>query len=770
MTKIDFLRKTATAFVTARGVFFSAVLIVFGWLLVSCAGTEAIRSAPSIDAVAGLKNKLIWLKANAQTGGEYLIELSNNELISYGFSKVGSLSYKDRGNITITVRGVGENRIVQLANGGDALFYVGAGVTLILDSNITLRGPQYVDGPVASYRELVSVASDGTFVMNEGSAITGNTNNFSYHGGGVNVSGGGIFIMKGGTISGNKCLPGLAITTSHVMGQEIGHSLVSSGMSKINEKVGSNLKAGETAPKSPDFKGGGVYVGGGGEALFSKKINPSGVFIKTGGTITGYDSDQENGNVVMAGEVVGAKIGDGQENPQRQLKYSVSADGGHAVYFGGKEPKIINTTVGPGECFEFRDGAYRDIQCEQPKPAEVITEPADVGVAALAPEVSEAEEVDSELVAAFAEAGPAQVAEAVLPVPAAATALPDVVSALAVTSVPEEEAAVQEVPAAVSAQQQLYGEPNVAAYVFGAKDPGLNKAMSTRLVIALAKSGRYQASENYMEFFDRAVEEQKNGMDVNLIKGLGERFGADYVCVAEIVTVFGEERTFAHLLRVKTAKSTAKGASELPLKTLADLTAASEQIVESMFKKVQPPAAAAPSAAPARSYETPAPCMPSKEEPVKAGEGAVEAGTPRKSKTGFVLGYGLSGKAGIMQLGGVHIRPITEKVISLAVETNFRFGEWNSRFAEYSETISYYGINIPVLCTFEKSVFFSEAGAFLDVLSAKNDRTSESAWMTNIGVALGGGLAFGKGYTQYFYRFNYGTAYYSHAFGIRQLF
>ncbi|MDR2592232.1 MAG: hypothetical protein LBC59_05430 [Chitinispirillales bacterium] len=338
-----------------------------------------------------------------------------------------------------------------------------------------------------------------------------------------------------------------------------------------------------------------------------------------------------------------------------------------------------------------------------------------------------------------------------------------------VTSAPEA-VHVQEAAIAVPAQQQPLDESNIAAYVLGAKDPALNKAMSVRLVIALANSGRYQAAENYMEFFDQAVEAQKKGaaqLDVNLMKTLGKQLGVDYVCVAEIVTVFGEYRTFAYLLRVKTAKSAAEGSSDLPLKTLSDLTAASEQIVESMFKKETLSAAAVAPSAPPHSSEPPAPYI-SSDEPAR-GE-AVEFVSKRRSKTGFTLGYGFSGDASIMQLGGVHIYPITEDVISLAVETNFRLGEWNSRFDTYYETISYYGVNIPALCKFENSVFFAETGVSLDVLSAKNERTSESVWMTNVGAVVGAGLTFNKGYAQYFYRFSYGTAYYSHVFGIRQLF
>jgi hypothetical protein len=120
------------AIVAAKSVFFGSMATVFGVLIVSCANNEAIRSAPSIDAVDGLNNKLIWLKSNAQTGGEYVIELDQHERMSNAFFSKGNLSYKDRSNITITVRGIGEERFIGQESESVPIFEVGSGVTLIL--------------------------------------------------------------------------------------------------------------------------------------------------------------------------------------------------------------------------------------------------------------------------------------------------------------------------------------------------------------------------------------------------------------------------------------------------------------------------------------------------------------------------------------------------------------------------------------------------------------------------------------------------------------
>jgi uncharacterized protein (TIGR02145 family) len=153
---------------------------------------------------------------------------------------------------------------------------------------------------------------------------------------------------------------------------------------------------------------------------------------------------------------------------------------------------------------------------------------------------------------------------------------------------PTQQASASLAAAAVAPVQPAKEKPKIAGCVYGAEDPSLNKAMTTRLIIALDNTGRYQAAENYKELFEQATDSQKSGtvyMNARHIKKLGEQFGVDYVCVAEITTVFGEKQVSAYILKVDASGIVAIGASDVPLKTLADLTSASEQIVEAMFKK-----------------------------------------------------------------------------------------------------------------------------------------------------------------------------------------
>jgi len=300
-------------------------LLAFEFTLTSCgpsAAQQAMLALPSVEEVKGLKDKLAWLKTNAKSGESYVLEVTRDENISELFSSPGNLTYKDRSDITITIKGVGGNWGISVGNLG-TVFTVGPGVTLILDDNITLHGIKALIGAIGSYNPLVIVAAGGTLIMNEGSSIVGNVNNSS--GGGVLVNDGSTFLMKGGTIARNACFPIVA----------------------------------STSRMSENCNGGGVYVS-------------NATFIKTGGTITGYASDTENGNAAFYVPY----------NNNNHGKYApgndqVVPDIGHAVYAvvskakdkgkgllaslpRGSEwtRKSINITIGPNVHLSLKDGVF----------------------------------------------------------------------------------------------------------------------------------------------------------------------------------------------------------------------------------------------------------------------------------------------------------------------------------------------------------------------------------------------------------------------------
>jgi len=266
-----------------------------------------------------LTEKLTWLQRSADSHNTYIVEVNANENI-----EPHTLEYRGAINISIILRGDAENRIIRLRSHG-SMFTVKKDVTLILYNNITLQGHNgnngsmiYIDG--------------GTFRMNEGTTITGNTGGinkrgYGGQGGGVYVQT-GTFEMNGGTISNN--------------------SVLWSG-GGVDASDGSSTMNGGTISGNIASFGGGVYVNNGsftirGGMIFSNIAREmgggvfsfiGGTFIKIGGVITGYNSDQVNGNVVRddAGNIIGRR--------------------GHAVFVNENRRK--ETTAGEEQNLSSRD-------------------------------------------------------------------------------------------------------------------------------------------------------------------------------------------------------------------------------------------------------------------------------------------------------------------------------------------------------------------------------------------------------------------------------
>jgi len=314
-----------------------------------------------------LAGKLEWLKENAESGGNYLIELNANETIA-----PHTLSYSGKSRITITLAGVGANRGVFLSANG-SLFTVGADVTLVLENNVTLQGRGKNTKP------LVHI-NGGALKMNAGSAITGNARiGNDTGGGGVRVDSSGTVTMNGGTISENTATHGggiyISAGTFTMNDGVISSNIVSSGGGGvyIGKNVTFNMNNGTISDNTANGSGGGVYVGydNGGGGTFNMRggtisgntagSNGGGVFTHqhyatlniNGGIITGNTAGQQGGGVWAAPGCSSSKFNKGggtitgyvsdATNGNRAL---ASQKGGHAVYSGSGLRK--ETTAGPG--------------------------------------------------------------------------------------------------------------------------------------------------------------------------------------------------------------------------------------------------------------------------------------------------------------------------------------------------------------------------------------------------------------------------------------
>ena len=152
--------------------------------------TGSVTRSTGIVPVPGdnLQEQFGWLLGGATGNLHYVVEVDRDQ----GISPMVLSRPSDGNDITIIIRGVGGSQRMITPNRNGALLTVGSGVTLVLDSDITLQGMSTNN----SY--LVRVDNGGTLIMDRGARVTGNIG-----GGGVNLSG-GVFDMHGGTISGNR--------------------------------------------------------------------------------------------------------------------------------------------------------------------------------------------------------------------------------------------------------------------------------------------------------------------------------------------------------------------------------------------------------------------------------------------------------------------------------------------------------------------------------------------------------------------------------------
>jgi len=228
----------------------------------SVSGTATIILIAIVPGT-NLASQFDWVRDNAQSGGRYLIEISGHEVLG------PQTLPADRTNLTITLRGIGAMRTVNLISYG-SIFTVGYGVTLVLDNNVTLEGRNWAAHGWNNRYSLIQVNDGGTFVMNAGSRLTGNTNNgWPNLGGGVRVNSGGMFYMHGGEISGNSCEVGGGV---HVASG--GTFRISGGVIYGDEwEVPSELR--------------NTHIGGwGSAALFNAGIAQHGTFSLVGGFVS----------------------------------------------------------------------------------------------------------------------------------------------------------------------------------------------------------------------------------------------------------------------------------------------------------------------------------------------------------------------------------------------------------------------------------------------------------------------------------------------------
>jgi hypothetical protein len=231
--------------------------------------------------VSSLAGAITWLGTNATNNGDYTIELSADQTIA-----PTTLSYNSK-TVTITLKGDTAVRAVSLSRTG-SMFTLNSGVTLTLDTNVTLQGLSDNTASLVRVRG-ESELKKSELEMKGNSKITGNK---ASNGGGVYVDYFGNFTMSDdAAVSGNTASSAATLSASSDGGgvyvDDFGNFTMSG-----NAEV-----SGNTASSTSAY-GGGVYVSKSGAS-----------FTKTGGIIYGSnETDTSLRNVVTGSNHKGAAV------------------------------------------------------------------------------------------------------------------------------------------------------------------------------------------------------------------------------------------------------------------------------------------------------------------------------------------------------------------------------------------------------------------------------------------------------------------------------
>ena len=150
-------------------------------------------------------------------------------------------------------------------------------------------------------------------------------------------------------------------------------------------------------------------------------------------------------------------------------------------------------------------------------------------------------------------------------------------------------------PAAASQDDKVGTAPRIAVYVAGKRNLNEKRLLTTALLNALIKSGKFQAierSEVFLAQIENELEKQHSGaVDDSQISVLGKQSGVEFVCVVDANYMRGAYMVSARIIDVETAKVTAMGVTESRLTTTDEYNMAASELVAKMFSPQQTAAA-----------------------------------------------------------------------------------------------------------------------------------------------------------------------------------
>jgi len=134
----------------------------------------------------------------------------------------------------------------------------------------------------------------------------------------------------------------------------------------------------------------------------------------------------------------------------------------------------------------------------------------------------------------------------------------------------------------------------LAVYVFGVNNAGINKSLSSKLLLALAQSGKYVEIPDPESFQDELAKVGKG--DMAQISLFAKRYYADYVCVVDMMDKFGAYSISARLIKINGFQIIKTGTIDRALRLQDDIVAVSNELTRQLIPPNNFPPVVAPEA------------------------------------------------------------------------------------------------------------------------------------------------------------------------------
>ena len=127
----------------------------------------------------------------------------------------------------------------------------------------------------------------------------------------------------------------------------------------------------------------------------------------------------------------------------------------------------------------------------------------------------------------------------------------------------------------------------LAVYVSGASDAGINKSLGSKLLTAIAQSGKYAEIGDWEAFYKELVKNPDGS--IGQVTQTANKHGAAFVCVVSMTEVFGAYSISARLIKTSDSQVLKAASFDRSLKSLDDLTMVSNELARQLLELQPPP-------------------------------------------------------------------------------------------------------------------------------------------------------------------------------------